>query len=371
MDLSASGSGWVQLFESTKIQSVEQSGTEWLVSALVEERPVQWRPRWMIDATGAGGIVPRALGIARCDDELLTQTGSLFGHFIFVQRMTGWLDYHELSTSDDPFDGDDAAQHHVLEDGWIWMLRFDCGITSVGITRPTSVWQREGLASKNPARAWDAILGRYPTVNSLLSKADLFGPISGGKASLGWMPRLSRLWSQAAGQRWLALPSTVGVIDPLHSTGLAHALSGVLRAAQILLDDSDSRQTDLLTQYSQDVVAEVRWIDRLVSTCYAGLPDFELFTAASGFYFLATHGCETELRDRGTMSSGFLGYKNRQWQSLLQEVADELHTRGPHASPTAKTEFLDRLRQNIEPWNEIGLLEPSCKNRLARSATKS
>lgn len=358
------------LFEATKIQSIEQSGDQWSVNALCDERPMLWRPRWLIDATGAGGIVPRSLGVARCDDELLTQTGSLFGHFIFVQRMTGWLDYNELPTSDDPFDGDDAAQHHVLEDGWIWMLRFDCGVTSVGITRPTAAWQREGIVGASTARAWDATLQRYPTVKALLNKADLFGPTSGGKTSLGWMPRLSRLWSQAAGQGWLALPSTVGVIDPLHSTGLAHALSGVHRAARILLNDSDNEQADSLQQYNSDVVAEVRWIDRLVSTCYAGLPDFDLFTAASSFYFLATVACETELRDCGTLSTGFLGFKNPEWQSLLQQVADDLNTRGPHGSPSSKSEFLDRLRRSIEPWNQIGLLDPSYKNRFARSATK-
>ncbi len=52
--------------------------------------------------------------------------------------MTGWLDHNHLNFEDDTFDGDDAAQHHVLADGWMWMLRFDCGITSVGITRPTA-----------------------------------------------------------------------------------------------------------------------------------------------------------------------------------------------------------------------------------------
>ncbi len=141
------------------------------------------------------------------------------------------------------------------------------------------------------------------------------------------MPRLSRLWAQAAGERWLALPSTVGVVDPLHSTGLAHALSGVRRAAQILLHDSNSQQMEWLQQYNEDVVAEVRWIDRMVSTCYAGLPDFDLFTAASSFYFLATVACETELRDTGNLSQGFLGFRHPQWPSLMSRVAQQLNSR--------------------------------------------
>ena len=360
----------VQLFETTKIQSIQQNDGHWSVTATRNDEPLQWQPQWLIDATGAGGIVPRSLGVARFDDELLTQTGSLFGHFIFVQRMTGWLDYNRLPIADDTFDGDDAAQHHVLSDGWIWMLRFDCGITSVGITRPTEIWQREGIVGKSLSRAWDDIVKRYPTVEELLSKSDLFGPMSGGKPTLGWMPRLSRLWAQAAGERWLALPSTVGVVDPLHSTGLAHALSGVRRAAEILLQKSSSTQSDLLHEYNEDVIAEVRWIDRLVSTCYAGLPDFDFFTAASSFYFLATVACETELRDAGTLSQGFLGFKNRRWQELVQQVAQQLSSRQPHASADAKSQFLDHLRESIQPWNTIGLLDPIHRNRFSRSATK-
>ncbi len=360
----------VQLLESTKIQSIVATDDGWQIEATRDDQAWQWQPRWLIDATGSGGIVPRTLGVERYDDQLLTQTGSLFGHFIFVQRMTGWLNYQGLPTADDTFDGDDAAQHHVLEDGWMWMLRFDCGITSVGITRPTAAWQREAQVSVNVNRAWETLLQRYPTVEALMNKADLFGPMVNGKPSLGWMPRLSRLWSQAAGQGWLALPSTVGVIDPLHSTGLAHAISGVLRAARILLSDSSNGQRDALEEYSRDVVEEVRWIDRLVSTCYAGLPEFELFTAASAFYFLAAIACETELRDEGTMTTGFLGFKNRELQSLNRRTAEELNSRAPHSSAAHKAEFMERLRKHIQPWNTIGLLEPKLNNRLARSATK-
>ena len=32
----------------------------------------------------------------------------------------------------DPFDPDDAAQHHLLGDSWMWALRFNNGITSLG-----------------------------------------------------------------------------------------------------------------------------------------------------------------------------------------------------------------------------------------------
>lgn len=359
-----------KLYEATRIKSIARSGDGWAIEATQEEQTLQWQPRWVIDATGAGGVLPKALGVARCDDQLLTQTGSLFGHFIFVQSMTGWLNYRGFPTQDDTFDGDDAAQHHVLEDGWIWVLRFACGITSVGITRPTANWQREGLVDKSADRAWKDTLERYPTVNELLSKADLFGPSQGGRARLGWMPRLSRLWAHAAGDRWLALPSTVGVIDPLHSTGLAHAISGVCRAAQILLCDSSTHQADLLAQYDEDVVAEIRWIDRLVSTCYSGLPDFELFTAASSFYFIATHTCETELRDKSQLSSGFLGFKNQKWQAVVRQTAEQLNARAPHQSASAKSQFLHRLRQEIQPWNMIGLLDPTLHNRLGRAATK-
>lgn len=379
----------VRLVEDARVETIERSAGKWQVVVGCGRRTHRWCADWIVDATGAGGIVPSLQGVERGDEQLRTRTGSIFGHFTGVGSMSKWLKSNGGCIEDDPFDGDDAAQHHLLEDGWVWMLRFDCGVTSVGITRPTDIWASEGAQPSNVDRPWQSVLASYPTLAELMQTATLVGPpaprgaFAGGskavieegasdQARLGWMPRLSRLWTRAAGPGWLALPSTVGVIDPLHSTGLAHALSGVKRVADLLLqaEAAPGWRNNMLEQYALGVPEEVRWIDRLVSTCYAALPDFELFCAASSFYFMAAIASERAMRREGRLPEGFLGYQNADWQSLLEKTYQALVAGRLQASPTERALFLDRLRQDIEPWNEIGLLDSRHRNRFQRSATK-
>lgn len=363
-----------RLVEGAQVSAIERETSSWKVTAKTETGSHVWRALWLVDATGNAGLVPQACGAARGDDLLSTRTGSLFGHFTSVAPMTQWLQHAGLATEDDPFDGDDAAQHHVLDDGWVWMLRFACGITSVGFTRPAVCWQREGDVARGKEQVWRDLLGRFPTLADLMAGSELVGPRGGdgeqpNSPQLGWMPRISRLWSAAAGADWLALPSTVGVIDPLHSTGIAHAISGVARAAEILLLPPVALDRhERLERYSREVVDEVRWIDQLVATCYAGLPDFELFTAACTFYFLAAIDCERELSATGRLEHGFLGAQRGPWRTLVQQTQQQLSSGQPAESAASRRRFLDQLRRHIEPWNQAGLLDPGRRNRYIRSA---
>jgi FADH2 O2-dependent halogenase len=360
-------------YEATHVASIDRTPDGWRIAATGDGRPREWTSRWLIDATGNAGIVPEAVGAGRADAELLTQTGSIFGHFTGVKPMTQWLHEHAFADAALPFDGDDAAQHHVLEDGWVWMLRFDCGITSVGITRPTSLWQAEGIDPRQLAQAWQRQLARYPTLEQLMRDSELVGPTVEADGRMqpvfGWIPRISRLWARAAGAGWLALPSTVGIIDPLHSTGIAHALSGVQRAAEILLAPAGTAaQSDMLAGYDRDVVDEVRWIDQLVAACYAGLPDFELFAAACTFYFLGAIECERDFRSCGRLEHGFLGARRGQWRELARATTERMRACAAAGAAGEKSRLIDQLRRQIEPWNQAGLLDPDQRNRYSRSA---
>ncbi len=185
--------------------------------------------------------------------------------------MTAWMRDHGFSLDHDPFDGDDAAQHHWLEAGWMWMLRFSEGTCSVGLTLPCGQMPSEFADAGQRWAQWTGYLQRFPTVYELLARAELVGPHSvNGMPQLAWIPRISRrLRAPAAGDGWLSLPSSVGLIDPLHSTGIAHSLYGVLRAAELLLTARSPSEADLLRcQYASERVEEIRWIDRLVYLCY-------------------------------------------------------------------------------------------------------
>ena len=344
-----------------------QTASGWRLSGEVDDRPLTLEVDKLIDASGNGRILAHALGLRSLDDLLQTQTGAMFGHFRDVGPMTGWLTQNGTSTLDDPFDGDDAAQHHWLGSGWLWSLRFADGTTSVGLVQPCARWSDELVEAPDRWSAFRHFTDSYPTVANLLSQATLVAPHdSHGKPRLGWIPRISRLWSQAAGDNWLMLPNTAGIIDPLHSTGIAHSLSGVLRAAQLLTNDvSNERRREALAQYSADIVEEVRWIDQLVANCYAAAAhSFEAFIAASSLYFVAAIHSERQIAEAGAMREGFLLARSTKLIRVVHASTQMIEQLSPTRSPQ---ELMKWMREQIQPWNDVGLLDPLSHNRLSRS----
>lgn len=355
----------VLLFEGFAASQLQVTSTGWRIEGYQVEQPLAFEVQSLIDASGQGSLLAQALGLANLNDQLMTRTASVFGHFRQVGSMSQWLVENGLPCEDDPFNADDAAQHHWLGDGWIWMLRFSEGTTSVGLTLPC---QHIPTAFSDPRQRfeqWKQFLHAYPTVAELMASAQLVNPLDNeGQPQLQYLPRISRLWSRAAGENWLMLPSTVGLIDPLHSTGIGHALSGVLRAADIFTCPQARQRAELIARYAEDVVSEIRWIDRLVHNCYvAGQRSFADFVAACSLYFIAAIHCERQLAETQSLPSGFLWARHSPVQSIVMRATAQL------AMPVSDSMcFGNWLREQIEPWNDVGLLDDSLRNRLHRSA---
>ena len=90
----------------------------------------------------------------------LPATQGLYTHFTGVRRL------EEIgifpSAEEPPYPPDDAAVHHVFDGGWIWVLRFNNGVTSAGVAATPALADEVGLAEGAPA--WDRLLARLPTV---------------------------------------------------------------------------------------------------------------------------------------------------------------------------------------------------------------
>lgn len=360
-------------------QSAELSGSdgEWLLHGSVQGEPRQVGCRQVIEASGSGAVIARAVPLMRLDETLRVRTGALFGHFQGVGKMTDWMAEHRLPTAGDPFDADDAAQHHCLAEGWMWMLRFSEGTTSAGLVRPTIDWMRErpDPHSEGTEAAWARVLQRYPTLASLFREATLAPTPDGETPQLRFTPRISRLWDRAAGAGWAMLPTSAGIVDPLHSTGIAHALSGVQRVARILLESPTKSSRDWTVReawqrYSQSVVAEVQWIDRIVAACYRAKEDsFELFTAACSLYFLGAIHCERHLAEAGELQEGFLLHDSTEFQRVLvwMEKALEAVLQEQNRQQ-ARSRLIVDFRKRLSDWNDVGLLDPALHHRIARSS---
>ncbi len=352
-----------QLFEEAKIENVCRDGTTWSIrfSTRTNELEAQkLRARWLIDAGGGGDFSERWLKNERDDHWMKTQTGSVFGHFRNVGRFSRAL--HPLDTVDPlaGFDADDSAQHHVANDGWMWMLRFDSGVTSVGVVQPVNKWKK--IESQSDATvAWNLWIDRHPSIRELLSNAN---PVLASPNALRWGNRLSRCRQRAVGDGWVQLPTAYGFVDPLHSSGIAHALSGVQRVAEMLVADGsvDRCTSSRWVEYDRQLRSEIEWIDLLVGGCYKALPKFENFCAFAAWYFVSAIQFERVMAsDPARWRDGFLSGENAALRAAVERSYDRISVPG---GPVG----IDSTRREIAVWNDVGLLEPITGQRIPHTA---
>jgi len=343
--------------EQTSVQSAHYDPVSHLWKARLmgqNDQPHEVEARWLIDATG-GSIGMRQWTGSRSDsDWMRTRTSALFGHFRDVAPFACTTPSYSEDLGE-LFDADDTAQHHVAQDGWLWTLRFGNGVTSLGIVQPEGTFPRE-LAENDRQCVWQEWIERYPSVRQMVATSNRIAPDGG----LGWMPRLSRCNDRAAGPGWVSLPTAFGFVDPLHSSGIAHALSGVARLAEAFLGDASCVEHEV-TKYATDVKNELIWIDTFVGLCYRALPDFEAFLGMCGYYFVSAIGFERDVaKDPMHWPRGFmLSQENR-----LRQAGEEMWQQ----ALSGKKLSLDWIRQSIAPWNNVGLLTANSRNRLAHTA---
>jgi FADH2 O2-dependent halogenase len=286
-----------------------------------------------------------------------TRTGAVFGHF------EGVAPFVAASSPEDPFCGDDAAQHHVLDDGWVWMLRFDHGVTSVGLVQPSSTPRSE--------RTFWEVLERHPSLAELMQHAKLVAPLGqdSDKPTMGSVDRMSRCRARASGPGWVCLPVSYGFVDPLHSSGIAHSLSGVVRLAEALLSDRNDCYESIRT-YGADLRREIQWLDLLVAGCYAAQPLFENFIAYACMYFVSAIEFEKQLAvDPGRWPKGFMQCHDSRWIPVVNQAYEFLVRSGQtHVrNESTLSQFPIQVRRWIEPWNRVGLLDPASANRISHS----
>ena len=308
------------------------------------------RCRFLVDATGRTAVSARLLNRPSLTHRLSTNTSAAFGHFVDVDSFSNWYkEVHNDHCCNDPFDADDAAQHHLVDDGWVWMLRFENGITSVGwVTnneKPGSGYMPDLLGR----------LSQYRGLKDITAKARLVAPHEVVSAS-----RLQSLYDPIVSESCFLLPSAALTLDPLHSTGIAHGLIGIARMAKILLGDS---QTSELLKYRESFFQEAIHLDRLVSCAYRSMRSFKRFSAACSLYFLAAIRCEEALI-AGEQPDALWLASDRPFLEAAEQAIAVLD------SDKSDNAVTDSLRHLLRPWNDVGLLDSSTKNRYAYTATK-
>ena len=289
------------ILEKTKIESVDRlDRSRWRLrtqSLEIAQHSGTIRAGFLVDATGAEGFLLKEFGVADATSQLRTDTSAIFSHFDNVPPLGDWLEGRGVHVKEHPFAATDSAVHHLFHDGWMWQLEFENGPTSLGF-----VFARRADADAGQRATWQALLSDRPVFTSIFGNPQL----ASTPGRVVTTERLQRLFAAAAGDGWAALPSTVGFVDPLHSTGIAHSLSGVERLSEVLLLKPEQR-AKRLEEYSNAVIDEIRFIDRLIWGCYVGLCDFRLFASWSMIYFAVATNSERWRSTAPESTSGFLG----------------------------------------------------------------
>jgi FADH2 O2-dependent halogenase len=339
----------------------------------ISATPHGWRARtdgdavnvtatFLVDATGEAGVMRRTLDITDDATSLHTQSRAIFAHFDGVRR---WHDLlPEGSNADYPFPCDHAALHQVIDEGWMWQLRFDSGIVSAGFAIDAAA---SPLNDSLPIDTeWQRLLNRYPSIAEQFAAAKIVAP-----AGLRRTGRMQRLASQMAGENWAMLPNTAGFIDPLHSTGIAQTLCGIERLIDIL--EQDWRRGGLASKlhfYERSLRDEFEVIDRIVAAGYASRRHFRLFAATSMLYFAAATTYERR-RQAGESPPGsaLLCADDLRFRDIVFETDRTLRTLLKSEPTDASIDaFVRKTANAIARFNHVGLSDPAANNMYRYTA---
>jgi FADH2 O2-dependent halogenase len=326
--------------------------------------PLELSTRFLVDASGPSGFLARQLGIPCALDRTETRSALVASHFDGMHLM------QEVAPGlpPGPYPDDWAAVHHLIDEGWMYSLRFDHGVTSAGF-----LLSPRGLASLGGADAgaesiWSALLARYPTIGRLFADATPRMPIV-------MQPQIQHRLARATGERWALMPHAFAFVDPLFSTGIAWGLRAVERLALAFEDAAGGDRVPhaaTLARYDAALAAEADQIDLVVAGAYEAMAHFDLFAAQAMLYFATVSFAEVRQRllaeepGQAHAWSGFMGVGDPALHPLARASLSRLRriTRGAGEAGDAEVReaFVAWLTGAIAPRNAVGLADVARHN---------
>lgn len=348
----------IDYFDHTNIVSAHRKNGQWTVNTVQNGRSIPLTASFFIDATGGGALAEKLFAVRSSADSFQTNSFAVYSHFENLPKWATMLQQRGIPATDYPYNPDDSALHHLLHEGWVWVLRFNNNRTSWGFA--LDGWNDE-LNHLSTEQMWQLMLDRYPDIRTILSEA-AYAPIPGRTLRSG---RLQRRLDTGFGDGWVALPHTIGFVDPLFSSGIAHSLTGLEKVIKLLVnhfDAPDALYNDLKT-YEQATFEELKLIDLLVAGCYKAMLYFPLFRAWSMLYFAFTI-----LYEQRRLSNQPVDHFLCADEPLVHDIVNETYRNLlTIVNQSVITEadcdrFTDLVRERIKPLNSVGLLNPTAKN---------
>lgn len=368
----------VTVYDGVAVERVEARPHHFGVHAVIGGQPRRFTSRWLVDGSGPRGVLARAMGLASHPGEQILgglATSLIYNHFeglgSFVEaaRSTGAV------LEPGPYPDERAAVHHLLAEGWLYVLPFDHGVASAGvILRHDLAPDLVALARRDPAAAWGQLLDRYPTLASTFAEARPLRPFS----TLEPVPyRLDPPTLPGA----LLLPHSCAFFDPLFSTGIAWSLLVVERLADLVTETRGDA-----TRHHRLLRAEIDQVEHLVEAGLRSMADFELFAAVARLYFATVSFAEAGQRLGNPDPAlshpaweGFLGAGNGRARSVFRHTAEALRDMmsrecggiemspgedppDPTVESSVRAVSMARVDRYLASYDVIGLDQPESQN---------
>ncbi len=304
---------------------------------------------FVIDATGPRGFLHRHLALPEKEIPSFPATQGLFAHFRKVGVLSPNFSVNDLGL---PYPAEQAAMHHIFPGGWIWVLKFNNGITSAGVAAT------DALASElnffEGEAAWHRLLERLPSLAEIFQSAETI-------TSFTHSPRLSFQSGKVAGSNWVLLPYAAGFVDPLLSTGFPLTLLGVKRLAGLLKSDWGGPAFQRgLAAYAEITKCELEAAAELIGALYSTMNRFDLFKNLTLLYFAAASYSETVRRlGKPHLADSFLLNCHAQFGPQLLQICRAARSIN---SQTEADWLSKRIIEVIQPFDVAGLSDRSSQS---------
>ena len=340
-------SAGVEYADRVLLDAFERDGDAGVLSGTREGKPFRARACFVIDASGPRGFLSRLFRLPESPFEGFPPTQALLNHFTGVRL---WQDSKPgTDEGDPPYPVDDAALHHVFDGGWMYVLRFDNGITSAGFALEDRL--AEELRIADGAAAWPRVLERLPSIRAQFADAV---PVE----SWRHMPRIAFRTAVAGGPGWTMLPSAAAVVDPLYSTGIPLTLLGVDRIGRAIRESWGRPEFEVrMRAHERDTLFEADAAARLVGTAYSCFGSFPHFVGVTSCYLASVSFSEVcyRLGDR-ERANGFLACRDSAYASAFRDIAAMAGARAELGT------FLGRVAEAVAPMNAAGFCYPRRRN---------
>lgn len=346
-------SAGVVYLDRIEITSITRESV-WLVQGRQPSGEAQIDAEFLVDATGDGQLLSRVLGVEPvASAQLVTRSRALFSHFEGVRLWHDLLqeDGGASATTAHPFPCDAAALHQVVDNGWMWVLRFDHGIVSAGFSLDPDAHPIR--TDESPEDEWRRLIRSHPSLLRQFGAAEATRPLVRTN-------RLQRRVTRAAGDDWALLPHTAGFQDAWLSPGIAQTLFAVERLGRILAEERHpAGRARCLEEYSDTVLRELEWIDQITGTCFRCFDRFEVMISVAMLYFVAAIYCEERERDgKSPDDAAFLLADHPAYRQIGATVC----AKAPFISAADAVSFAAALRQAQARFNRHDLGNPVQRN---------